>query len=78
MRRKGFGDGGGGGGGGAACGVQAPSSCRAPEVTAEVSSKMTRLKSEVTWARKRSVSSLKKQLALPELGFAQGPLLIVF
>lgn len=48
MRRKGFGDGGGGGAGGAACGVQAPSSCRAPEVTAEVSSKMTRLKSEVT------------------------------
>lgn len=44
----------------------------APQVTSEVSAKMTKFKSEMTWAPKGCASSLKKHFALPELGFT-GP-----
>lgn len=44
---------------------------RAPEVTSEVSAKITKFKSEMTWALRGFVSSLKKHFALPELGLTQ-------
>lgn len=41
---------------------------RAPEVTSEVAAKMTKFKSEKTWALKGFASSLKKPFALPKRG----------